>query len=712
MGSCCGQPSELFSEKQSDQQSGRQDGRHPRKQHSESQSGQHSHSHFALAPALSFAMLVAGALMSYFGSGFFSENIYVELVWYILAFLPVGLPVVKESVSGALSGDFFNEFTLMSIACIGAFFIGEFPEAVGVMLFYSIGETLQHRAVERATGNISRLLDVRSEQAHLVRDGEIIPVAPKSVHPGELIEVRPGERVPLDGIMESPAGLFDTSALTGESVPRSIEKGGEVLAGMISSDSTIRMRVEKEYGQSALSRILELVNNAADRKAHAEMFIRKFARVYTPVVIVLAALTVAVPWVVSLFSVSFGYVFSEWIYRALVFLVISCPCALVISVPLGYFAGIGAASRAGILFKGGNYLEAITEVNTVAFDKTGTLTTGQFGVVKIVAEPKVAEFGVAKFGSAKSVSAESGAEEPDAEKYDAAKSGMTESGAGESESALLSLIASAESDSSHPLARAVVSHARSKGIEIPRAESIREIAGHGTKAVVKGDDIVVGNLRLLRNENIAYPASLDSEVGTVIACGIKGMFAGYIVLADTVKPDSADAVSALRDLGVENVVMLSGDKKEIVASYAERLGIMEAHGELLPQDKASYVERVSGTPGNKVAFVGDGMNDAPVLALSDVGIAMGGLGSDAAIESADVVVQTDSPAKVATAIRIGRRTHAIVTENIIGAIGIKVIVLALGAAGYASLWGAVFADVGVSLLAVLNSMRIMWKRYR
>lgn len=657
-------------------------------------------------------MLVAGALMSYFGFGFFSENRYVELVWYILAFLPVGLPVVKESVSGALSGDFFNEFTLMSIACIGAFFIGEFPEAVGVMLFYSIGETLQHRAVERATGNISRLLDVRSEQAHLVRDGEIIPVAPKSVHPGELIEVRPGERVPLDGIMESPAGLFDTSALTGESVPRSIEKGGEVLAGMISSDSTIRMRVEKEYGQSALSRILELVNNAADRKAHAEMFIRKFARVYTPVVIVLAALTVAVPWVVSLFSVSFGYVFSEWIYRALVFLVISCPCALVISVPLGYFAGIGAASRAGILFKGGNYLEAITEVNTVAFDKTGTLTTGQFGVVKIVAEPKVAEFGVAKFGSAKSVSAESGAEEPDAEKSDAAKSGMTESGAGESESALLSLIASAESDSSHPLARAVVSHARSKGIEIPRAESIREIAGHGTKAVVKGDDIVVGNLRLLRNENIAYPASLDSEVGTVIACGIKGMFAGYIVLADTVKPDSADAVSALRDLGVENVVMLSGDKKEIVASYAERLGIMEAHGELLPQDKASYVERVSGTPGNKVAFVGDGMNDAPVLALSDVGIAMGGLGSDAAIESADVVVQTDSPAKVATAIRIGRRTHAIVTENIIGAIGIKVIVLALGAAGYASLWGAVFADVGVSLLAVLNSMRIMWKRYR
>lgn len=711
-GSCCGQPSELFSEKQSDQQSGRQDGRHPRKQHSESQSGQHSHSHFALAPVLSFAMLVAGALMSYFGFGFFSENRYVELVWYILAFLPVGLPVVKESVSGALSGDFFNEFTLMSIACIGAFFIGEFPEAVGVMLFYSIGETLQHRAVERATGNISRLLDVRSEQAHLVRDGEIIPVAPKSVHPGELIEVRPGERVPLDGIMESPAGLFDTSALTGESVPRSIEKGGEVLAGMISSDSTIRMRVEKEYGQSALSRILELVNNAADRKAHAEMFIRKFARVYTPVVIVLAALTVAVPWVVSLFSVSFGYVFSEWIYRALVFLVISCPCALVISVPLGYFAGIGAASRAGILFKGGNYLEAITEVNTVAFDKTGTLTTGQFGVVKIVAEPKVAEFGVAKFGSAKSVSAESGAEEPDAEKSDAAKSGMTESGAGESESALLSLIASAESDSSHPLARAVVSHARSKGIEIPRAESIREIAGHGTKAVVKGDDIVVGNLRLLRNENIAYPASLDSEVGTVIACGIKGMFAGYIVLADTVKPDSADAVSALRDLGVENVVMLSGDKKEIVASYAERLGIMEAHGELLPQDKASYVERVSGTPGNKVAFVGDGMNDAPVLALSDVGIAMGGLGSDAAIESADVVVQTDSPAKVATAIRIGRRTHAIVTENIIGAIGIKVIVLALGAAGYASLWGAVFADVGVSLLAVLNSMRIMWKRYR
>lgn len=619
-----------------------------------------------VAPAVSFAMLVAGALMDYCGFELFSGNRYVELAWYILAFLPVGLPVLKESVGAAMSGDFFSEFTLMSIACTGAFFIGEFPEAVGVMLFYSVGETLQHRAVERATGNISRLLDVRSEQAHVVRDGGIISVAPKSVSVGELIEVRPGERVPLDGIMESSAGLFDTSALTGESVPRSIEKGGEVLAGMISSDSTIRLRVEKEYGQSALSRILELVNNAAGRKAHAEMFIRKFARVYTPVVIVLAVLTVAVPWVVSIFSASFAYVFSEWIYRALVFLVISCPCALVISVPLGYFAGIGAASRAGILFKGGNYLEAITGVNTVAFDKTGTLTTGQFGVVKVVAE---------------------------------------------SENALLSLIASAESDSSHPLAKAVVSYARSKGIVIPRAENIREIAGHGTKALVNGNDVVVGNLRLFRKENIVYPDSLESEVGTVVACGINGSFGGYIILADTVKPDSAEAVSALRDLGVENVVMLSGDKKEIVASYAERLGIKEAYGELLPQDKASYVERASCATGGSVAFVGDGMNDAPVLALSDVGIAMGGLGSDAAIESADVVIQTDSPAKVATAIKIGRRTHAIVTENIIGAIGIKIIVLALGTAGYASLWAAVFADVGVSLLAVMNSMRIMWRRY-
>ncbi|MBD5356353.1 MAG: cadmium-translocating P-type ATPase [Bacteroides sp.] len=621
-----------------------------------------------IAPAVSFVMLIAGILMSHYNFAFFSQNRFLELAWYILAFLPVGIPVIKEAIEGVMAKDFFNEFTLMVIACVGAFCIGEFPEAVGVMLFYSLGETLQDGAVDRATRNISKLLDVRSEHAHVIREGVTLSVDPKTVGVGETIEIKPGERVPLDGIMESGSGLFDTSALTGESVPRNIEKGGEVLAGMISSNSTVRIRVNKEYGQSALSRILELVNNASGRKAHAEMFIRKFARVYTPIVIALAALLVVVPWVISLVSPSFNYVFSEWLYRALVFLVISCPCALVISVPLGYFAGIGAASRAGILFKGGNYLEAITKINTVAFDKTGTLTTGQFSVEKI--------------GNSGIANAE-----------------------------LLSLMASAELNSSHPLAKALVDHVSSMGIEIPVAKDMQEIAGYGTKAIVEGKRVVVGNLKLLRKENISYPENLNNEVGTIIACGIDGSFGGYVILADTVKPDSAEAVTELQRLGVDKVVMLSGDKKEIVARYAERLGIKEAHGELLPQDKASYVEQAANTPGRNIAFVGDGMNDAPVLALSNVGIAMGGLGSDAAIESADVVIQTDSPSKVATAIKIGRTTHTIVTENIIGAIGIKVIILTLGAMGYASLWAAVFADVGVALLAVLNSMRIMWKRY-
>ncbi len=636
-----------------------------------SDSHSHNHNHGIkafLLPAISLIMLIAGITMSHLNFAPFSQNRYVELAWYVLAFLPVGLPVIKEAFEGIISKDIFNEFTLMTIACIGAFCINEYPEAVGVMLFYSIGETLQHRAVDKATRNISKLLDVRSEHALVIRDGRAIKVDPKSVNIGEIIEIRPGERVPLDGIMLNDGGLFDTSALTGESVPRDIEKNGEVLAGMICLNSTIRIKVNKAYGQSALARILNLVNNATERKAHAELFIRKFARVYTPIVISLAALVVIVPWLFGLISTSFNYVFSEWLYRALVFLVISCPCALVISVPLGYFAGIGAASRAGILFKGGNYLEAITEITSIAFDKTGTLTTGIFSVEKI--------------GSASLANSE-----------------------------LLSLIASAELNSSHPLAKAVTSYARTKGINIPAAEKMQEIAGYGTKAVVDGKNIVVGNLKLLRKENISYPADLNQEIDTIIACGINGTFAGYVLLADTLKPDSDKAIKSLKALNIKNIVMLSGDKKESVKKFAGLLGIEEAHGELLPEEKATYIENTSKMHGEKIAFVGDGMNDAPVLALSNVGIAMGGLGSDAAIESADVVIQTDNPSKVATAIRIGRFTHKIVTENIIWAISIKVIILGLGLLGFASLWAAVFADVGVALLAVLNSMRIMWRKY-
>lgn len=636
--------------------------------HDHASSGNHGNTQKFLRPAISFIMLIAGLLMSHFDFAPFVVNRWVEFTWYLIAFLPVGVPVIKEAIEGIAAHDYFNEFTLMVIACIGAFCIWELPEAVGVMLFYSIGETLQDMAVDRATRNISRLLDVRGEKATVIRDGKSVDVDPKTISVGEIIEVRPGERVPLDGKLITDDGSFDTSALTGESVPRELTEGEEVLAGMISSQKTVRIKVTREYSQSALARILELVNNASSRKAPAELFIRKFARVYTPIVIILAVLLVTIPALVSLLHPAFDYVFSQWLYRALVFLVISCPCALVISVPLGYFAGIGAASRLGILFKGGNYLEAITRVNTVAFDKTGTLTTGKFSVTAV--------------------------ESPIIDRQ-----------------VMLALMGAAESGSSHPLAKALVDYVTSIGITIPKASSMKEKAGYGTIAVINGKKVLAGNLKLLKSESLAYPAALDSLSGTIIACAIDGKYVGYVLLADTIKPDAATTVHQLNSLGIKDVVMLSGDKKEIVADYATRLGINEAHGELLPQDKAEYVERIAATPGKKIAFVGDGMNDAPVLALSDVGVAMGGLGSDAAIESADVVIQTDQPSRIATAIKIGRTTHTIITENIVGAIGIKVLILTLGAFGYASLWAAVFADVGVALLAVMNSMRIMWRKY-
>lgn len=638
----------------------------------------HHHNHggaraFA-APALSLLMLVAGLSITHFGCDFFHSEApklspVLKYLWYIAAFLPVGLPVVKEAAEGIVNGDFFNEFTLMTLACVGAFCIGELPEAVGVMLFYSIGETLQHGAVDRATRNISRLIDVRGERATVLRDGEEATVDPRSVKPGEVIVVHPGERVPLDGVMTGGEGVFDTSALTGESVPREISGGDEVLAGMICLRRSVRLRVSREFGESALSRILAMVGEASTRKAHAELFIRRFARIYTPVVIALALLVVAVPALVAAVRPDFHYVFSEWLYRALVFLVISCPCALVVSVPLGYFAGIGAASRLGILFKGGNYLEAVRRIDTIAFDKTGTLTTGRFGVER--------------------VECVDGDELP-----------------------MLCLMAAAESGSSHPLAKTLVDYVSSRGGRIPKAEDMAEMAGFGVKARVDGHEVLAGNLRLLESEGVPFPAGGGVGAGTVIACAVDGRYLGCVLLADTVKPDAADALAQLRGLGVRRLLMLSGDRREITDAYAARLGIDEAHGELLPQDKARIVERLTKTPGSVTAFVGDGMNDAPVLALSDVGVAMGGLGSDAAIESADVVIQTDQPSRIATAIRIGRETHTVVMENIAGAIGIKVAILVLGVLGYASLWGAVFADVGVALLAVLNSMRILWKRYR
>lgn len=587
----------------------------------------------------------------------------VEFAWYVLAYLPVGLPVWKEAWGEIRKGDVFNEFTLMSLASVGALGIGEYPEAVAVMLFYSIGEAFQERAVDRAKRNISDLLDVRPETVDVLREGEWRSVHPQEVMVGEVIEVKTGGRVPLDGSLMEGKASFDTAALTGESVPRTVRQGEEVLAGMIVTDRVIRMQVTRPYAESALSRILEMVEHASERKAPAELFIRKFARVYTPAVFGLAVLIVMVPWVWSLTHAGFVFEVSEWLYRALVFLVISCPCALVVSIPLGYFSGIGAASRLGVLFKGGNYLHAITKIDTVVFDKTGTLTKGVFEVQAV----------------------ETAGE-------------MT---AGE----IVAWVAAAEQHSTHPIARAVARYAERQGIRVAEVADVEEVAGCGLRAKIGGEEVLAGNTRLLENYGVAYPAELRAVEGTMVACAVEGQYAGYLLLADCLKDDAVQAVADLKAAGIREVEILSGDRQAIVSAFAARVGVAAAYGDLLPEGKVAHIEALREA-GRRVAFVGDGMNDAPVLALSDVGIAMGGLGSDAAIETADVVIQTDQPSRVATAVRAGRVTLRVVWQNIVLAFGVKFAVLLLGAWGMATMWEAVFADVGVALLAVLNAVRI------
>lgn len=590
----------------------------------------------------------------------------VEMLWFLLAFLPVGFPVMVEVWKSIRQKDIFNEFSLMLLATIGAFCIGEYPEGVAVMLFYSVGERVQHRAVDRARRNIRRLLDVRPEKALVLRQGKEQSVFPGEVEVGEMIMVKPGERIPLDGLLQEEYALFDTSALTGESLPRTINRGEEVLAGMIVSGQAIRLKVTKPYEQSALARILALVQDASERKAPAELFIRRFARIYTPVVFLLALSIMLLPALVAAFHPGFDYFFKDWAYRGLVFLVISCPCALVISVPLGYFGGIGAASRKGILFKGGNYLDAITHVNTVVFDKTGTLTTGHFQVSSMEADTV-------------------------------------------SSQRLLSILLTLEEKSTHPVAQAVTRYALQEGAGRIGVTHLQEYPGYGLEGVIEGKNVLVGNIRLLTDRGITVPAGISERVATVVVCAIAGKYAGHLLLSDTLKADAVEAIGRLKQLHIDNIQLLSGDKKEIVAIFAKTLGIRHARGGLLPEDKAAYLEKLNAEAGVSAAFVGDGMNDAPVLALSDVGIAMGGLGADAAIESADVVIQTDQPSKVATAISIGRATRRIVKQNIAGAIGVKSLILIAGACGFVTLWAAVFADVGVALLAVLNSVRILSK---
>lgn len=558
----------------------------------------------------------------------------------------------------------FNEYTLMGIAVLGAFYLKEYWEGVAVILFYAIGEWFQHKAVHKARHNIKSLLDVRPESATVVSGDECRTVAPDTVKPGEIIEVKAGERIPLDGTLLNDYASFNTAALTGESTPRTIRPQEEVLAGMIVNDKVVRIEVSKPYDQSALSRILALVQDAAERKAPAELFIRRFARIYTPVVTGLAVLIVLLPYLYALMQPAFTFVFDDWFYRALVFLVISCPCALVVSIPLGYFGGIGAASHRGILFKGGNYLDAITKINTVVFDKTGTLTKGVFEVQAVEPSGKMC-----------------GKE-------------------------LLRLVASVEHFSNHPIAKAIVKHAEDEGLSLINSLKTTEMAGYGLKTLLDGKEVYVGNARLLSQQHIAFPAEIRSIPETTVLCAVGNEYMGYISLADTPKADAREAIDELKRLNINNIQILSGDKQAIVSKLAGQIGVAQAFGDLLPEGKVAHLEQLRANPENRIAFVGDGINDTPVLALSNVGIAMGALGSDAAIETADVVIQTDQPSKVATAIQIGKLTHRIVWQNISMAFGVKLLVLSLGAGGIATLWEAIFADVGVALLAILNAVRI------
>ncbi len=612
-----------------------------------------------LPAIISLVLLVTGLVLDYAQVSWFSG--YWRLSVFTLAYLLVGWKVIKYAVSNILKGSVFNEFFLMSIATVGAFFLGEYAEGVAVMLFYVIGEHFQEAAVARSRKSIKELIDNRPQMVRLLNNGQTTEVNPRQVQIGETIQVKAGEKVALDGVLLSDASSFNTSALTGESRPETKVKGENILAGMISLDGVADINITSVYENSALSRILKLVEEASSRKASTQQFITRFAKIYTPVVVFLAIGLTLLPY----FFVE-NYVLKEWLYRALVFLVISCPCALVISIPLGYFGGIGAASRHGILFKGSNFLDVITRVDTVVMDKTGTLTKGEFAVQEVVVK--------------------------DSDKQ-----------------TFINRVAALESQSTHPVAKAIVNYAGDT-YKTFQATEVQEIPGYGLKGKIEGMEILAGNSRLLKKFSIPYDASLDKLVETVVLVAINGQFAGYFTVADPLKADAVQAVAQLQLLGIKNIVMLSGDKTSIVKQVAASLGINQAYGDLLPEDKVAKVAELK-KQGRIVAFAGDGINDAPVIALSDVGMAMGGLGSDAAIETADVVIQTDQPARIATAITIGRKTREIVWQNIGLAFGVKALVLILGAGGLATLWEAVFADVGVALLAILNAIRIQRMKF-
>ena len=604
---------------------------------------------------ISFVMLMVGIAVDYFDAIPQFQG-WIRVVWYTLAYIPVGFPVIKEGWKSLIKGDVFTEFFLMSIATIGAFIIGEYPEGVAVMLFYAVGELFQNAAVNRAKGNIKALLDVRPKEANVFRDGDYVSVSPEAVNIGEKIQIRVGEKIPLDGILLSEKASLNTAALTGESKPDSIQKEAKVYAGSINLESVIEVEVTNKFEDSSIARILDLVQNATARKSKTELFIRQFARIYTPIVVFLAIGVTFLPY----FFVE-DYEFRDWLYRALIFLVISCPCALVISIPLGYFGGLGAASKNGILFKGASFLDAITKINTLVMDKTGTVTKGVFKIKEV----KAIDWNETEF---------------------------------------MQYLMAMEEQSTHPIAKAILEY-KAEGEDF-EAQDVSEVAGKGLKGIVNGKTVLVGNKALMIANSINVPKETESIVESIVLVAIENQFAGYVVIADELKEDAKETITNLHKVGIKNIMMLSGDKDSITQQVAKELNIENAKGGLLPEDKLNEVESLKKNPENKVAFIGDGINDAPVLAASNVGIAMGGLGSDVAIETADVIIQTDQPSKVVKAVKISRSTRKIVWQNIILAFGVKVIVLILGAGGLATMWEAVFADVGVALLAILNAVRL------
>lgn len=585
---------------------------------------------------------------------------YVEFAVFLASYAIIGWDIIWKALCNIRQGQIFDENFLMMIATVGAFILGEHSEGVAVMLFYQVGEWFQSYAVAKSRKSITSLMDIRPDYANVQRDGKLVQVDPDEVQIGEIITVKPGEKIPIDGIITSGTSTLDTSALTGESLPREAEEGMEVISGCINQTGILTIKTTKEFGESTVAKILDLVENSSEKKARTENFITRFARYYTPIVVFAALALAVIPPLVT------GDAFAEWVYRALTFLVISCPCALVISIPLSFFGGLGGASKCGVLVKGSNYLETLADTEIIVFDKTGTLTKGSFAVSQIYTENI-------------------------------------------QQNKLLEIAAYAENYSNHPIS-ASIKRAYNKNIDSSRIQNVQEIAGHGVSAVIDGKTVLAGNAKLMKREGILYKPC--TEVGTVIYVAVDNKFVGYILIEDEIKEDAAFAINQLKDCGIKQTVMLTGDSDAVGKKVARRLGLDRVYTQLLPADKVERVEELLHSlrkthAKGKLAFVGDGINDAPVLARADVGIAMGGLGSDAAIEAADIVLMTDEPSKIATAKKIAKKTLAIAYENIVFAIGIKLIVLVLGALGFASMWAAVFADVGVSVIAILNAIRAL-----